>query len=43
MTSCTNDVNKGAKVSAKWAYLLALEEDVEQAAGSWGALKRLAS
>lgn len=38
-----NYVNKSAKVSAKWAYLLAFEEDVEQAAGSWGALKKLAS
>lgn len=38
-----NHVNKSAKVKTTWAYLLAFEEDVEQAAGSWAALKKLAS
>jgi type III restriction enzyme len=38
-----NHVNKSAKVKAKWSYLLAFEEDVKQAAGSWAALKKLAS
>ncbi|MGH2964734.1 MAG: DEAD/DEAH box helicase family protein [Solirubrobacterales bacterium] len=38
-----NHVNKSAKVQVKWAYLLAFEEDVKQAAGSWPALKKLAS
>jgi type III restriction enzyme len=38
-----NHVNKSAKVKAGWAYLLAFEEDVAQASGSWAALKKLAS
>lgn len=38
-----NHVNTSTKVKAKWTYLLAFEEDVRQAAGSWAALKRLAS
>ena len=38
-----NHVNKSNKVKAKWSYLLAFEEDVKQAAGSWSALTKLAS
>jgi type III restriction enzyme len=38
-----NHVNKSSKVKVKWAYLLAFEEDVEHASGSWAALKKLAS
>jgi hypothetical protein len=38
-----NHVNKSTKVKAKWSYLLAFEADVKQAAGSWSALKKLAS
>jgi len=38
-----NHVNKTSKIQARWSYLLAFEEDVKQAAGSWVALKKLAS
>jgi type III restriction enzyme len=36
-------VNEDEKVAATWAYLLAYEQDVKEAAGSWAALKGLAS
>lgn len=38
-----NHVNKSVKVKAVWAYLLLGEDDVMMAAGSWPALKKLAS
>lgn len=38
-----NHDNKSPKTSVKWSYLLAFEADVKQAAGSWPALKKLAS
>jgi type III restriction enzyme len=38
-----NHVNKSAKVKPKWSYLLVGEDDVKTAAGSWTALKQLAS
>ena len=38
-----NHVNMSAKVKATWAYLLAGEDDVRTASGSWAALKKLAS
>jgi type III restriction enzyme len=38
-----NHVNKSAKVKPTWAYLLAGEDDVKTASGSWAALKQLAS
>jgi len=38
-----NHVNADDQVQAKWTYLLAFEQDVKDAAGSWAALKGLAS
>lgn len=38
-----NHVNANDQVDAKWSYLLAFEQDVKEAAGSWPALKKLAS
>jgi type III restriction enzyme len=38
-----NYVNASSKVQSTWSYLLAGEADVKTAAGSWPALKRLAS
>lgn len=38
-----NYVNKSGKVKPSWMYLLTFEDDVAQAAGSWPALKKLAS
>jgi type III restriction enzyme len=38
-----NHVNADDQVEAKWGYLLAFEQDVKEAAGSWTALRKLAS
>lgn len=38
-----NHVNAEGQVGARWSYLLALETDVREAAGSWTALRGLAS
>ena len=38
-----NHVNDDDRINARWAYLLAFERDVKDAAGSWAALKGLAS
>lgn len=38
-----NHVNDDDQVKVRWSYLLAFERDVKEAAGSWKALKSLAS